>query len=501
MFRTILKWLLDGGRPRTDALAARETYEGEEILLLSARRVEILAEIKDLVIRIPRARRRDLVDRVAARFALYVVDLPASERSHDREPYGLLDHSLEVALSVTRELVRPSFRVSEDPVANYREQPIWGYAGMLLGLLHDAGKIFDLDVVLSEGGAPWNPDSEPLLSFLRRSGRTRSGAESWRWKRGRGLNTHVRRTEALTPHLLPVSAQEFLGSRLEELLRVFARSYECGKEDLPAGPATQAVLAVRRADRMHAERASSQKTEEAKPKEKGDSDPPGEERVAGTFLGGDPPEAIGPLVEAPAEPEGAPEGGPSEADRAPKARAGVEKSGYGNRPRKEGRGPKQYVLKPPVSKRDRWIQDELHPAKLIESIRSWIRSGNVSRNSHRAEVLVRQDYLWLRYPDALTSFVEHRSMTWSAPLAERLLAVLLQCREVDPENPRSALVYAFPELRDKKPSAFVRLRAKDFLPENELAGLGYWPSEMRVQPTAIPRHPELPFQGAQGRRL
>ena len=66
MFRTILKWLLDGGRPRTDALAARETYEGEEILLLSARRVEILAEIKDLVIRIPRARRRDLVDRVAA---------------------------------------------------------------------------------------------------------------------------------------------------------------------------------------------------------------------------------------------------------------------------------------------------------------------------------------------------------------------------------------------------------------------------------------------------
>jgi hypothetical protein len=491
MFAPILNWVM--GSPRVDSRAALKDSQGEEILLACPARREILWEIKDLLVGIPRERRPELVDQVAARFALYVVDLPASERNHGSEPYGLLDHSLDVARSAARELVRPSFRVSEDPVENYREQPIWGYAGVVLGLLHDAGKLFDLEVVLPGAQAPWNPLSEPLAAYLRRSGRTRSGTESWKWKSGRGVNGHVWKTEAVAPLVIPIIARQFLGSRLEAVLQVFALSYKVGKDDLAAGPARRVVEAVRRADRAHAECAPSPGRDVA-------CDPAVAKPVP--VSGGT--TASAPIIEVTAPPRSAEpssEKAPTDSERTHESTVRSDQEVPEEARQKGGRGPKQYALKPKVPERDRRIEAELQPGKLIESLRSWIRSGNVNRNSPRGEVFVRQDYLWLRYPDALTSLIEGKSINWSTPLGERLLAVLLKCREVDAENPKSALVYAFPDPRDKKPTAFVRLRAKDFLPEEELAGLGFWPYEMRVQPTAVPRQTELPFQSTQGRRF
>ena len=170
MFAPILNWVMGGSRvPRLEepGPAPSDGLEKEwvqELLLAVPRRRGILAEIEDLLIGLPKRERYDLVTRTALRFALYVVDLPASERDHDAGPFGLLDHSLGVARAAVGELVRPSFRASEDPAENYREQPIWAYSGFVLGLLHDAGKVFDLEVVPKAGGPAWNPLEGPLAA-------------------------------------------------------------------------------------------------------------------------------------------------------------------------------------------------------------------------------------------------------------------------------------------------------------------------------------------------
>src|SRR5260221_2077521 len=97
---------------------------GEEILEATPERRSSRDAIRSVLLGVDRAERHERVDRVLVRFALYVGDLPASESNHHARPFGLFDHSLEVARAAVEELSRPSFRVSEDPAANYLEQPI-----------------------------------------------------------------------------------------------------------------------------------------------------------------------------------------------------------------------------------------------------------------------------------------------------------------------------------------------------------------------------------------
>jgi len=502
MFAPILNWVLGPGRswekpgPVT-ALA--------ESITTSPRRREILVEISDLLIGIPKEDRPDLVDQAAHRLALYVVDLPGSEKHHHREPYGLLDHSLEVARAATRELVRPSFRVSEDPAANYREQPIWAYSGFVLGLLHDVGKVLDLEVVLPGGTSAWNPLSEPLSSYLAREGRKSSGSETWRWTKGRGLNGHVWKTEALTPLVLPLRSRDYLGHRLPQLLRVFSEAYKGGKEDWRHGPAGRVVASVRDADQAHVDADRRSKDAQEEPPQASYVSPAGDavatppdskalENAPHTDLRRPPPVIQAGEDMKPSGPPsrlGADHGHPESPKRSvPEDRAKMEDPGGGA----------SAITSRKVPERDRRIDVELQPARLVESIQSWVRSGNFARNSSRGELIVRQDHLWLRYPDAFISLLHGNGISWSTKVAERLLSVLLKLPLVEPENPRSALVYAFLEPRDERPTTFVRLRSRGLLPENELAGLGFWPYEVRVQPTAIPRQQELPFRQIQGGR-
>src|SRR5262245_50752440 len=114
MFAPILNWMMGPSRPRK---AEASWTGGPEIIACSESRKKTVDEIRDLMIGIPREDRPELVDQVVHRFAIFVVDLLASERDHDSGQYGLLDHSLAVARAATGELVRPSFRVSEDPAA------------------------------------------------------------------------------------------------------------------------------------------------------------------------------------------------------------------------------------------------------------------------------------------------------------------------------------------------------------------------------------------------
>ncbi len=487
MFAPILNWVMGADRRRTGALApvpATDPLEavGWKILSARRRRLEILEETRDLLIGLPMQARPSLVDRLAARFALYVWDLPASERDHDAGPFGLLDHSLEVARRAVGELVRPSFRPSEDPAVNYREQPVWAYSGFVLGLLHDLGKVLDLDVLAPGGESPWNPASEPLGLFLKRLGRAGSGRECWRWKIGRGLNGHVPKGEALVPAVLPSAARNLLGQRLGILLRAFTRSYEEGVEDWGRGPAGRVVQVVRHWDRMLAKGETIATSTPpapmfamaATPSPIVDPAPMEEpESMEGTLDQDPAPKSADPTSAPEAPPERTPAPVVATSVKAPRAADNKPTSPQQQLSEDEGR-----------------IRTELAPARLIETIRTWVRAGNVSRNNSQADMFVSPEYLWLKYPQAFMDILEGAGLHWSGKLGARLLQALLKHPQVEPLGPpdEDALVSATPTSRTEDTLHFIRIKSAGFLPDRELATLGLWSPGLTVVRSGTSEH-------------
>jgi hypothetical protein len=105
-----------------------------------------------------------LLEAILAAFLPLAKDLPASERHHHAWPFGLVEHSLEVALGT---LARIADAARRSPLV----APFLGPA-LAVALLHDLGKIFDVD-----------------------------GANQ-SWRRGRGFLGHSDQTElilSLTP--------------------------------------------------------------------------------------------------------------------------------------------------------------------------------------------------------------------------------------------------------------------------------------------------------------
>ena len=164
---------------------------GVSILSESTKRKGWIQAIHDHINLDSKYPKKVLIDRVLVRFALFVGDLPASDKDHDSGPYGLLNHSLEIAWQVVMELTKPGFKPSPDPVAADRERPGWVYAGFLAALLHDVGKVFDVEVNSGkgEGGAPsaiWNPRVQPLVAFLESRGMKAAHPEHTKFRAGRG---------------------------------------------------------------------------------------------------------------------------------------------------------------------------------------------------------------------------------------------------------------------------------------------------------------------------
>jgi len=500
VFAAIQNWVLGGFRarswqgPQSLSSEAREKEWAEDLLLSVPRRRQVLAEVEDLLVGLPKGERRDLVTRTAIRFALYAVDLPASERDHDSRPFGLLDHSLAVARAAAGELVRPGFRVSEDPAENYREQPIWAYSGFVLGLLHDAGKILDLEVRHEAGGPAWNPQAESLAAYLTRLGRRRSGPESWHWKKGRGTRSYVEALPALVPLLVPAPAKSRLGSRLGRLIQGFRGSCDLGREVWARDPAGRVVSVVRHWD-QELSRAGGAPSRAPEAEHRAEASP------AAVAAGpSNPPElpAVGETLDrdaatAPAaEPSGSP--APPVPDPPSGAIASPAPDPVPRPPNAETPGgtpdPRSAQELQDKQLRDAKIERELQPAQLLRSIREAIKSAKVSRNGSRGPVFICKDYIWLKYPEAFMRVMEHVGLRFSAPIGERILGSLLGCPGIVPEDPRSALVLGVVPPRGKASEAFVRFRAQGFFPEEVLAQLGLWPHEIRIPPRAVPRAPE-----------
>jgi hypothetical protein len=117
-----------------------------------------------------------------ARYARWAMDLPGSERHHHAFPYGLLLHSAET--------VDRAFALGENMI---RCLPLpWLKVLVVLALLHDCGRLFDLVVRCPRSGDLWNPLEESLFGFRAARYLPLEGGGEVAWRPGRGLDGHER---------------------------------------------------------------------------------------------------------------------------------------------------------------------------------------------------------------------------------------------------------------------------------------------------------------------
>jgi hypothetical protein len=154
--------------------------------------------------------------RVMAKLRDLVGDLPASAGHHHSSRFGLLQHSLEVALKMLEEFEKTLlpdaapdmalFNTEADPLQNQ-------YLSFLAGLGHDLGKLFDIELVA--GGQRWSPLNQTYAEFLRRV--KREPVLKWNEKRVRG--GHAQFSPWLMHHLLSPADVRFISlGRLPELI-------------------------------------------------------------------------------------------------------------------------------------------------------------------------------------------------------------------------------------------------------------------------------------------
>lgn len=162
---------------------------------------------------------------VTSSYAERVWDLPASERSHHVFPFGLLAHSLDVMA-----------RVAETSLTIY---------GPLLGLLHDSGRVFDLQVFHQQDGEIWAPLLEPLVLFSHR------GPHSVIWRPGRGLVRHENAGLSLLQVIVPPKLRDELADNLDFAYTAYCRRHD-PKAPLYDNELLDQIGEVQRADSLSA---------------------------------------------------------------------------------------------------------------------------------------------------------------------------------------------------------------------------------------------------------
>jgi hypothetical protein len=127
--------------------------------------------------------------------ATWAADLPASERNHHARPFGLLDHSLDVAHRFI------AWAARSRTVDAFRRR--WLFVGVSLALFHDIGKLRDLLVEDPASREVWDPFVEPVTHFRLRHDRPSVGVEDSSWRPGRGAHTHDEDLYRLVDVVLP----------------------------------------------------------------------------------------------------------------------------------------------------------------------------------------------------------------------------------------------------------------------------------------------------------
>ena len=153
--------------------------------------------------------------RVMAKLRDLVGNLPASADHHHSSRFGLLQHSLEVALKMLEEFEKTLLADAppDGALFNTEADPLqMQYLCFVAGLGHDLGKLFDIELVTGE--RRWSPLNETYAEFLRQV--KREPVLEWNEKRVRG--GHAQFSPWLMHHLLSPADVRFIGlERLPEL--------------------------------------------------------------------------------------------------------------------------------------------------------------------------------------------------------------------------------------------------------------------------------------------
>lgn len=186
---------------------------------------------------------RDLVSPLT----LWMLDLPASESSHHAYPHGLLDHVLEVALAAAMEsesTLGHKYYSDELPERTFVRAL---RLSVTLGLLHDIGKVFHVEVKDQKSGEIWDPMREPLAYFKVRHEIPILEPTSFKFVKGRGLNGHEDQGKKLLPRVVHPRIWKRMGFDIVKAYNAYAGRYETPQVPRPA-PLDFVADCVHRAD-------------------------------------------------------------------------------------------------------------------------------------------------------------------------------------------------------------------------------------------------------------
>lgn len=148
---------------------------------------------------------------VLARFIRKVYNLPASEEHHHSEDFGLVKHSLE---TVIIELINQSKKLDYvkydgdgiiDSQFSIKNKEKFFYRAALTALLHDYGKVFDVEII-ADNGEVFDPLEDCLLDFMLRN--KKKVNYSWLKKR---YKKHEGRSIIALIDILTKRDREYLG--------------------------------------------------------------------------------------------------------------------------------------------------------------------------------------------------------------------------------------------------------------------------------------------------
>ncbi len=513
IFKTLRGWLggeLEAGEPRKETLSepagppsqdsspCRELEPFGKLLLPRARGLEILhatsarrnlhRELRDRLPALSPFQKTELVDRVLARLALLVFDLPASERHHHTGRFGLLDHTLDVAARTARELSGGAFQISPDPAVAHREGPLWAYAGVVLALVHDLGKILDLDVLAPGSAERWDPMSEPLVRFAERHGIRETSPALYHYHPGRGMDGHEQATGTLMPLLLPPGVDAYLGARLGSVLAAFVSTERFSLAQGLSEPAKRVVAVVRRMDPL----STWEGRKAAGPAEGGPV--PGPLPGKASLHGTEGVAAASPRAGVPPAPPGSPglRGGASTPPPVLEATSGELRLGEiksqeapaepGLQEFLEGTRDLRLFKKGPKgdpAEQERRLSAALHPPRFVRLLGQMFAAHRLSRNGLYSESYISPEFSYLVVPDAFRKVAQINKLPWDGTVAERMLGSLRAHPLVVPQDAETLPVFL--QTRPDGPCVrAVRLRTPGFIPESLLEQLGVHEYELRA---------------------
>ena len=180
---------------------------------------------------------------------LWVADLPASERYHHSHPFGLLEHSSEVAATLIRDLDARWHSGGGAGILNREERSMWSRVAYVTALLHDVGKVLDVVVCDPRSGAQWDPLLEPLASFKRRLKQEFSASSGFRYRVNRGLNGHEEKGLAVAQVLLAAIPWRGLAPLVLQALSAYVIRNQAPRQEFPV-PLGYLILRVHEADML-----------------------------------------------------------------------------------------------------------------------------------------------------------------------------------------------------------------------------------------------------------